>query len=114
MRATQESAGQLLIALFRFLSSCLPLLHGQARMHGAAITERRELRGERRDRDLGQRLRRPAALAMYHAHRPHMAVERQFAGALVKELAVDMACLFGGEINAERRDRIGAATAQAL
>src|ERR1700720_2485195 len=83
-------------------------------MHRPSIAERRELRGERRDRNLGERFRRPAALAVHHADRPHMTVERQFAGALMKYLAVDLARLLGGEKDAERRDCVGPAAAQPL
>src|SRR5271169_4428911 len=46
-------------------------LHGQPRVDRAAV-ERCELRGEGRDGDLGQRLRRPTTLAVDHAQRPHM------------------------------------------
>ena len=62
--------------------------------------ERGEPVGQRRHRDLGDRLRGPAALAVHHAHRPHMAVQRQFAGALMEYLAVDVAGLLGGEKDA--------------
>jgi len=74
-------------------------------MHGAAV-ERRELRRQSRDRDFRQGLWGPAALAMNHAHRPHMAIQRQFAGALMKHLAVDVGGLLGGEKDAERGDRV--------
>src|SRR5438270_9683326 len=83
-------------------------------MHRPSIAERRELGSERRDRDLGEGLRRPAALAVHHADRPHMPVKRQFAGALMKYLAVDLARLLGGEKDAERRDCVGPAAAQPL
>src|SRR5271155_2447051 len=89
-------------------------LHRQPRMHRPSIAERSELRSERRNRNLGEGFRRPAALAMHHADRPHMAVERQFAGALVKYLAVDLARLLGGEKDAERRDCVGPTAAQPL
>ena len=80
-------------------------------MDSAAI-ERRELRGQRRDGDLGERLRRPTALPVHHANRPHMAVERQFSGALMEYLAIDIAGLLGGEKDAERGDGVGPAAAR--
>src|SRR6516162_6886015 len=43
-----------------------------------------------------------------------MPVERQLAGALVKDLAVDIACLLGSEKDAERSDRIWAAPPKPL
>ena len=43
-----------------------------------------------------------------------MPVKRQFAGALVEYLAVDLARLLGGEKDAERRDGVGPAAAQPL
>src|ERR1700736_5287633 len=91
------------------LSLCAPRelrvssLQRQPRMRPPSIAEGRELRGERRDRTLGERFRRPAAVAVHHANRSHMTVERQFAGALMKYLAVDLAPLLGGEKDAERR-----------
>ena len=80
-------------------------------MYRAAIAKRRELRGERRNGDLGEGLRCPSALAVHHADRAHMAIERQLAGALVEDLAVDMACLLGSKEDAERGDGVGAAAA---
>src|SRR5215469_4834739 len=71
---------------------------------GPAAVEWGELRCERRNGDLGERLRCPTAVAVYHANRPHMPVERQFSGALMEHLAVDVAGLFGSEIDAERGD----------
>ena len=54
----------------------------------AAAVEGGELRSQCRDRDLGQHFRGPTTLAVHHPHRPHMPVERQLAGARVKDLAV--------------------------
>src|SRR6516225_3483849 len=88
-------------------------LHRQAGMNGAAV-ERGKLWGERRDGDLSERLRRPTALTVDHTQRPHMPIERQLAGPLVEDLAVDMAGLFGSEKDAERGDRVGPAAAQTL
>ena len=51
------------------------LLHWQARMDRAAVTERRELRREGRHRDLGEGLGCPSALTVYHADWAHMAIE---------------------------------------
>ena len=82
-------------------------------MNGAAV-ERSELRDERRNSDLGERLRCPTSMAVHHANRPHMPIERQLAGALMEHLAVDVACLFGSEKDAERGDGIGPAAAQPL
>src|SRR5438132_14190170 len=83
-------------------------------MDGTAVAERRELRCERRDADLGKRLGSPAAMAVHHADGPHMAIERQLAGALMKYLAVNLARLLGGEKDAERGDGIRPAAAQPL
>src|SRR6516225_4026619 len=85
-------------------------LHRQARMDAAAV-ERSELRSQRRDRDLGQCLGRPAPLAMHHPYRPHMAIERQLTSALVEHLTVDVAGPLGREKNAKRGDRIRTAAA---
>jgi len=80
-------------------------------MYRAAIAKRRELRGERRNGDLGESLRRPSALAVHHADRTHMTIERQLTGALVEDLAVDVAGLLGSEEDAERSDGVGTAAA---
>src|SRR5215469_5912586 len=90
------------------------LLHRQPWMDRPPVAEWGELRSERRDCDLGQGFRRPSALAMHHADRTHMTVEGEFAGALVEDLAVDLARLLGGEKDAERGYRIGTAAAEPL
>ena len=69
-------------------------------MDGAAVAERGKLRGERRDGNLGECLRRPTTLTVDHAQRPHVPIERQLAGALVKHLAVYMTRLLGSEKDA--------------
>ena len=80
-------------------------------MDGAAVAERGKLRGEGRYGHLGKRLRGPPALAVQHAHRPHMPIKRQLASALMKDLTVDMGPLLGGEKDAERGDGVGPAAA---
>src|SRR6516225_7161245 len=83
-------------------------------MYGAAIAERGELRCERRNGDFSERLRCPAALAVHHADRPHVPVDRQLPGALVEYLTADMARLIGSQIDTKWRDRVGPAAAQPL
>ena len=74
--------------------------------------KRSELRRQGRDSELGEGFRSPPAVAMDRPHRTHVTIKRQFAGALVKDLAVDIRGLLGGEKDAERSDRIGAAAPQ--
>src|SRR4029077_11857057 len=88
-------------------------LHRETGMDSAAV-EGGKLRCERGNGDLGEHLRCPTALAVHHANRPHMPVERQFPGALMEHLAVDMARLFGGEKKREGGDGGGPAAAQPL
>ena len=56
----------------------------------------------------------PATLTVHHPHRSHMAVKRQFAGALMKYLAIDIRRLLGSEKHAKRCYGIGPAAPQPL
>ena len=67
-----------------------------------ARIERGEAKLQRRHRHVGDQLGRPAALAVDHSDRPHMAVKRQFGGTLMKDLAVDVARLLRRQEDAKR------------